>query len=263
MVGVNSKFEWGTKQQNAFDEMKRLIAKETLLTFPDFNEVFHIYTDASDFQLGAVIMQNNKPIAFYSRKMDKAQRRYTTGEQELLSIVETLKEFKNILLGQKLIVHTDHKNILYGKLSNDRITRWRLLLEEYGPEYVHVRGVDNVVADALSRMDADFEKEEPNDDDAQECAHMLSTMHYDESIDIPSGKNAEAMAECYANNNEGDFEYFSMSPILIAKEQQKDKKLLRALKTSSKEFGKMMLEDRELITYNKKLSSLRVLKVES
>ena len=94
MVGVNSKFEWGTEQENAFDEMKRLIAKETLLTFPDFNEVFHIYTDASDFQLDAVIMQNNKPIAFYSRKMDKAQRRYTTGEQELLSIVETLKEFE-------------------------------------------------------------------------------------------------------------------------------------------------------------------------
>ena len=78
--------------------MKRLIAKETLLTFPDFNEVFHIYTDASGFQLGAVIMQNNKPIAFYSREMGKAQRRYTTGEQELLSIVEILKEFKNILL---------------------------------------------------------------------------------------------------------------------------------------------------------------------
>ena len=122
MVGVNAKFEWGSEQQKAFDEMKRLIAKETLLTFPNFNEEFHIYTDASDYQLGAVIMQNNKPLAFYSRKMDKAQRRYTTGEQELLSIVETLKEFKNILLGQKLIVHTDHMNILYGKLSNDRIT---------------------------------------------------------------------------------------------------------------------------------------------
>ena len=61
------------------------------------------------------------------------------------------------------------------------------------------------------------------------------------------------MAECCANNNERDFENFPMSPILIAKEQQKDKKLLRALKTSTKEFGKMMLEDRELITYNKRI----------
>ena len=105
----------------------------------NFNKEFHIYTDASDYQLGAVIMQSNKPLAFYSRKLNSAQRRYTTGEQELLSIVETLKEFRTLLLGQKIIVHTDHKNIIYGNLSNDRIARWRLLLEEYGPEYVHMQ----------------------------------------------------------------------------------------------------------------------------
>ena len=67
--------------------------------------------------------------------------------------METLKEFRNILLGQKLVAHTDHKNIIYGNLTNDRIARWRLLLEEFGPEYVHVAGEDNVVADALSRLD--------------------------------------------------------------------------------------------------------------
>ena len=81
-------------------KQKSVINRETLLSFPDFNKEFHIYTDASDYQLGAVIMQDHKPLAFYSRKMNGAQRRYTTGEQELLSIVETLKEFKNILLGQ-------------------------------------------------------------------------------------------------------------------------------------------------------------------
>jgi hypothetical protein len=67
--------------------------------------------------------------SFYSRKLSSAQTRYTTGEQEILSIVETLKEFRNIILGQQVIVHTGHLNILYSKLSNDRITRWRLLLE--------------------------------------------------------------------------------------------------------------------------------------
>jgi hypothetical protein len=88
--------------------------------------------------LGAVIMQEGKPLAFYSRKLNSAQTCYTTGEQELLSIVETLKEFRDILLGQQVIVYTENLNILYGKLSNDRITRWRLLLEEYGPKYVHI-----------------------------------------------------------------------------------------------------------------------------
>jgi hypothetical protein len=88
--------------------------------------------------------------------LNSAQQKYTTGEQELLSIVETLKEFRNILFGQRIVIHTDHKNILYRKLSSDRIIRWRLLLEEYGPEYVHISGKDNVIADALSRMEADF-----------------------------------------------------------------------------------------------------------
>jgi hypothetical protein len=100
MVSKDVPFKWGSEQQEAFDEMKRVMSQETLLTFPDFNKTFHVYTDASDYQLGAVIMQDNNPIAFYSRKMNAAQRRYTTGEQELLSIVETLKEFRNILLGQ-------------------------------------------------------------------------------------------------------------------------------------------------------------------
>jgi hypothetical protein len=101
------------------------VSQETLLAFPDFEKEFHVYTDASNKQLGAVIMQEGKPLAFYSIKLSPAQTRYTTGEKELLSIVETLKEFRNILFGQKVIVHTDHLNILYGKLSNDHITRWR------------------------------------------------------------------------------------------------------------------------------------------
>ena len=73
--------------------MKLLIAKETLLTYPDFNKKFKIHTDASKVQLGACISQEGKPIAFYSRKLSDAQTRYTTTERELLSIVETLKEF--------------------------------------------------------------------------------------------------------------------------------------------------------------------------
>ena len=58
-----------------------------------------------------MITQNEKPIAYYSRKLTDAQTRYTTTERELLAIVETLKEYRNTLLGQKLIIHTDHKNL--------------------------------------------------------------------------------------------------------------------------------------------------------
>ena len=99
-----------------------------MLAFPNFDLPFHIYTDASNTQLGAVIMQNNKPLAFYSRKLNSAQKRYTTGEQELLSIVETLKEFRSLLLNQRLIVHADHKYNIHLNLANHRLDRGRLLL---------------------------------------------------------------------------------------------------------------------------------------
>jgi hypothetical protein len=64
-----------------------------VLLYPDFNKPVHIHTDARHYQLGAVISQDNRQIAFYSRKLQPAQVRYTTTERELLSIIETLKEF--------------------------------------------------------------------------------------------------------------------------------------------------------------------------
>ena len=73
--------------------MKSLIQTDTMLVYPDHNKPFHIETDASDFQLGAVTKQDNKPVAFHTRKLNPAQKNCTTIEKELLSIVETLKQF--------------------------------------------------------------------------------------------------------------------------------------------------------------------------
>ena len=87
-------------------------------------------------------------IAFYSRKLNPAQTRYTTIEQELLAIVETLKEYRSILLGQPIHIWTDHKNLTEKHLSTDRVLRWRLIIEEYGPQFHHIEGAKNKVADA-------------------------------------------------------------------------------------------------------------------
>jgi RNase H-like domain found in reverse transcriptase len=153
LTSKTAKWKWEAENQKAFNDMKAVIAKEALLAYPDFAEEFVIHTDASHTQLGAVISQRGKPIAFYSRKLKPKQTRYTTTKRELLSIVETLKEFRNILLGQKMVVYTDHKNLTCKNFNTERVMRWRLILEEYGPELHYIKGESNVVADALSRLD--------------------------------------------------------------------------------------------------------------
>ena len=85
--------------------------------------------------------------------MSSAQQNYTTTDKEVLSIVTTLKEFRNIILGHQITVYTDHKNPTHKSLNTERVMRWRLILEEFGPELKYIKGENNVVADSLSRLE--------------------------------------------------------------------------------------------------------------
>lgn len=135
-----------------------------LLSFPDYTQRFELYTDASDKQLGAILKQGNKTLAFFSKKLNSTQQKYGVGEKEMLSIVEALKEFRTMVYGYPIDVYTDHLNWTYDKLiQNSRVMRWRLLIQEYAPTLHYIKGGKNVVADALSRLM--FEDTVDNDDD--------------------------------------------------------------------------------------------------
>jgi hypothetical protein len=140
----------------------KFIGTEVLLSYPDFNKpvLFHLYTYASDYQLRSVIMQDKKHIAFYLRKLNTDQKRFTNTERELLSPIKTCKEYKNILLVYPIIVFTDHENNTFNGLkASDHVLRtcWLLLLEEYGVTFEYLPGKKSVasIADALSRIDID------------------------------------------------------------------------------------------------------------
>ena len=118
----------------------------------------------------------------------------------LLAIVETLKEFKNILLGQQIRVYTDHKNLTYKQFNTDRVLRWRLILEEFSPELVYIKGQNNIIADALSRLDKKSDKNINKIPKIEKIAELYGL--YDE--DLPD----DAFPITYAN---------------ILKNQQKEK----------------------------------------
>ena len=93
------------------------------------------------------------------------QQKYSVTEIELLAIVETLKEFKGMLWGQNIMIYTDHKNLTRDALglTSDRVYRWRLLLEEYAPQIIYIKGIHNTVADAVSRLDYDPQLNKTNE----------------------------------------------------------------------------------------------------
>jgi hypothetical protein len=159
LTSKNVPCKWTDEQQKNFDAIKRVSGREVLLAYPDFNAPFQTHTDACKTQIGAVTSQNGKPIAFCSRQMNSAQQNCTATEKELLSIVATPKEFRNILLGQQTTVFADHKNLTCKNFDAERVMRWRLVLEEFGPDLQHIKGERNVVADALSRLQIDDEQE--------------------------------------------------------------------------------------------------------
>jgi hypothetical protein len=94
-------WHWDEVHQRAFDHIKATIAKDAVLAYPDYSKVFEIYTVASSKQLGAVITQYNRPIAFFSRKLSNAQHKYSITKIKLLAIVQTFKEFKGMRYGAK------------------------------------------------------------------------------------------------------------------------------------------------------------------
>ena len=135
-------------------------------------------------QLGAVISQKGVPIAFYSRKLNSAQRNYTTTERELLAIVETLNEYRNILLGQQIKVFTDHKNLTCVNFNTQQVICWRMVIEDFAPELVYIPSATNIVVDAII------------------CLEMSDTMYLN-TFDLIEKHDKFAFANYLANTKVG------------------------------------------------------------
>eukprot|EP00804_Cyclotella_cryptica_P001372 CCRYP_014132-RA/>CCRYP_014132-RA protein AED:0.33 eAED:0.48 QI:0/0/0/1/1/1/2/0/616 len=239
-------WHWDDIHQQAFNTEKATIARNVTLAYPDYSQGFEIYTDSSKFQLGAVITQNNRPLAFFSRKLSPTQQKYSVTEQELPAIVETLKEFKGMLWGQQITVYTDHKNLIQDALglTSDRVYRWRLLLEEYGPTIVYIKGIHNTIADAISRLDY-----RPVADDRSTWMTFAQCWCYHNTAqpEASQATTQESMNQVFANRNKEDSIY-PLTTREIAEAQQEDDSLLdKGYSTQLVENIKVLCNDGKLV----------------
>ena len=177
------KFEWTEEQQTAFDELKQRLTEPPILGFPIFELPFRIYTDASNWAVGAVLAQLQpeenardveRVIAYASRQLTKAERKRCTTERELIGACWAICHFRPYLRtaysGGKVTVFTDHNPIATLRQMRDhsfKMARYKLTLQEYDIEWIYKKGVDHTNADALSRIPDTRDSEEIDEIDRQ------------------------------------------------------------------------------------------------
>ncbi|RVX11246.1 Retrovirus-related Pol polyprotein from transposon 17.6 [Vitis vinifera] len=158
LLAKDAKFVWDERCQKSFDQLKQFLTTAPIVRAPNWQLPFEVMCDASDFAIGAVLGQreDGKPYVIYyaSKTLNEAQRNYTTTEKELLAVVFALDNFRAYLVGSFIIVFTDHSALKYLLTKQDakaRLIRWILLLQEFDLQIRDKKGVENVVADHLSR----------------------------------------------------------------------------------------------------------------
>lgn len=148
------KWDWSCECQKAFEELKGRMMDQPVLALPNYELPYEVHTDASDFAIGGVIMQNGHPIAFESRKLNDTERRYSVHEKEMTAVVHCLRLWRHYLLGSHFTVKTDNVATTYfqtQKKLTPKQARWQEFLAEFDFTMEYKAGTTNTVADALSR----------------------------------------------------------------------------------------------------------------
>jgi len=163
LLQKDAKFEWTDEADIAFNELKQALTTAPILSFPDFNKPFILYTDASDYAIGYILGQKDdkgreRVIAYAGTSLTKSQRNYHITEKECLALVSGIKHFHSYLANGKFQVVTDHAALQFLKNIKDpkgRLARWAILLQSYDYDVIYKSGTKHGNADALSRRDYD------------------------------------------------------------------------------------------------------------
>jgi hypothetical protein len=147
------KFVWSPTCEEVVQSLKKFLTSTPVLAQPNIERSFDVYCDASRTELGCVLMQDRRVIAYASHQLKKHEMNYPTHDLELAAVVHALKILRHYLLGNKVHIYKDHKSLKYiftQSELNMRQQRWLELIKDYNLEVHYHPRKANVVADALS-----------------------------------------------------------------------------------------------------------------
>ena len=153
-------FRWGEEQQKAFDSLKGALCSNSVLKYPDPTQAYRLYTDASAYAAGSILVQLDdqgieRPIHYVSKQLTDTQRRWSAIEREAYAIIYSLTKLRCYLHGADFTIYTDHKplkSLFFAEIQNSRVQRWAMLISEFGCKIEYRQGKHQVRADMLSRV---------------------------------------------------------------------------------------------------------------
>ncbi|XP_027120499.2 uncharacterized protein [Coffea arabica] len=154
IIKKNSPFQWGEEQAKSFQLLKHKLTHAHVLSLPNFDKTFEIECDASGIGIGAVLLQEGRPIAYFSEKLNGAALNYSTYDKEMMALVRALQTWQHYLRPREFVLHTDHESLKHIKSQtklSKRHARWIAFIDTFAFVIKYKTGKSNVVADALSR----------------------------------------------------------------------------------------------------------------
>jgi hypothetical protein len=147
-------FYWGVAQEHSFNTLIDKLTHTPLLQLSDFDKTFELECDASGIGIGGVLLQEGKPIAYFSQKLSGPSLNYSTYDKELYALVRVLETWQHYLWLKEFVIHFDYESLKHirgqAKL-NKYHAKWVEFIETFSYIIKHKKGKENIIADALSR----------------------------------------------------------------------------------------------------------------
>jgi hypothetical protein len=147
-------FSWTEEAEKSFKVLKEKITEQPILVLPDFGKTFQVRCDASGLAIGAVLSQDNRPVAYFSEKLNDAKKKYSTYDKEFYAVIQALKKWRHYLIPKEFVLYSDNQALQFitrQEKLNQKHAKWVEFMQNFTFVIKHIVGTANKVADALSR----------------------------------------------------------------------------------------------------------------